>query len=124
MKSSQLAKKIATAADDKKAREIVVIDLAGKTDIADYFVICEGDTDRHVRAICDNIETNCKKFGVRATHVSGYEDASWACMDFDDVVVHVLLPGERSYYDLEGLWAATADARVSGQAKVEKRQTR
>ena len=113
MTSAQLAKKIAAAADDKKARDIVVIDLSGKTDIADYFVICEGDTDRHVRAICDAIEDGCKKYGMRATHISGYEDASWACMDFDDVVAHIFLPGERSYYDLEGLWAATEGRRES-----------
>lgn len=101
---ADLAHMIATAAADKKARDVVTLDLRGKTTIADFFVICEGDTDRQVRAIVDNVEEACRAHGVRPLHVAGLRDASWACIDFDSVIVHVLLPGERTYYDLEGLW--------------------
>src|ERR1700716_2107757 len=104
MTSTQLAGQIAAAAADKKARDVVTLDLQGKTTIADYFVICEGDTDRQVRAIADNIEDACRQSGIRPLRVAGLRDASWACLDYDSVIAHVFLPGERIFYDLEGLW--------------------
>jgi ribosome-associated protein len=106
MTSAELAGVIAGAAADKKARDVVILDIGGKTTIADYFVICEGDTDRQVRAIVDNIEDVCAAQGQRPLSVAGLRDASWACVDFDSVIVHVFLPGERTFYDLEGLWDA------------------
>jgi ribosome-associated protein len=108
MTSAELARVIAAAAADKKARDVVILDIGSKTTIADYFVICEGDTDRQVRAIVDNIEAACVAAGARPLSVVGLRDASWACMDFDSVIVHVLLPGERTFYDLEGLWGAVS----------------
>ncbi|HKR98950.1 MAG TPA: ribosome silencing factor [Candidatus Dormibacteraeota bacterium] len=114
MTSTQLAGRIAAAAADKKARDVVTVDIRRKTTIADYFVICEGDTDRQVRAIVDNIEETCSAAGMRPLSVSGVDDASWACMDYDTVIVHVFLPGERTYYDLEGLWAEREDERSTG----------
>ena len=110
MTSTELAGRVAAAAADKKARDVVIIDIRGKTTIADYFVICEGDTDRQVRAIVDNIEESCRESGVRPLHVAGLRDASWACIDFDSVIVHVFLPGGRTFYNLEGLWGAPATA--------------
>jgi ribosome-associated protein len=104
MTSEQLVETIAAAATDKKARDVVSVDLRGKTTLADYFVVCEGDTDRQVRAIVDNIEEACRAQGIRPLNVAGLRDASWACIDFDAVIVHVFLPGERVFYDLEGLW--------------------
>ena len=117
MTSTELAGQIAAAAADKKARDVVTLDIRGKTTIADYFVICEGDTDRQVRAIVDSIEEACREAGVRPLHVAGVRDASWACIDFDSVIVHVFLPGERTFYDLEGLWGATTGPRALGAAR-------
>lgn len=104
MTPNQLIEVVTAAAADKKARDVVIIDLRGKTTVADFFVICEGDTDRQVRAIVDNIEEQCRDRGVRPLHIAGLRDASWACIDFDSVIVHVFLPGERTFYDIEGLW--------------------
>ncbi len=104
MNSAELVTIISAAAADKKARDVVSLDLRGKTTVADYFVICEGDTDRQVRAIVDSIEEACRTQGVRPLHVAGLRDASWACVDFNSVVAHIFLPGERVFYDLEGLW--------------------
>ena len=106
MTSAELAALIAEAAADKKGRDVVTIDLRGKTTLADYFVICEGDTDRQVRAIIDNIKEACREQGVRPLSVSGLDDGGWACADIDTVIVHVFLPGERTFYDLESLWEA------------------
>ena len=113
MTPSELAALIAGAAADKKARDVVTMDLRGKTTIADFFVICEGDTDRQVRAIADNIEEVCRDNGIRPLAIAGRQDASWACLDYDSVIAHVFLPGERVFYDLEGLWGRMpADQQV------------
>jgi ribosome-associated protein len=106
----QLSRLIANAAADKKARGIVRLDIRQKSSIADYFVICEGDTDRQVRAITDSIVAACLAMGVRPLRTAGYEDGSWVVLDYASVIVHVFLPGERSYYDLESLWKPPAKA--------------
>lgn len=102
------------AAEDKKAWDPVVVDVQGKTTIADYFVICEGETDRQLRSIADEMISRARARRVRPLAVDGYDEAAWILLDFDAVLVHILLPGERSYYDLETLWGApqTAQERV------------
>ena len=117
----QLSRLIANAAADKKARGIVRLDIRQKSSIADYFVICEGDTDRQVRAITDSIVEACQAQGVRALRTAGYEDGSWVVLDYASVIVHVFLPGERSYYDLESLWKAPAKSAVVSSANGAKK---
>jgi ribosome-associated protein len=119
----QLARLIAQAAADKKAREVVRLDLREQTSIADYFVICEGDTDRQVRAITDSILDATRKLGLRPLRTSGYDDGSWVVLDFASVIVHVFLPGERAYYDLETLWQPTrrrASAATPSPSKTKR----
>ena len=112
----QLARVLRVAATDKKAWDPVVIDVRDQTSIADYFVICEGETDRQVRAIADGMIEAAKEKELRPMGVDGYEDATWILLDFDSVLAHVFLPGERSYYDLEGLWGAAAKRRKRAAA--------
>jgi len=107
----QLAKLLRGAAADKKAWKPVVIDVRDKTTIADYFVVCEGETDRQVKAIADGMVDAAKEKDLKPLAVDGYEDATWILLDFDSVLAHVFLPGERSYYDLESLWAPAAKRR-------------
>ena len=107
----QLARLLRGAAVEKKAWDTVVLDVRAKTSIADYFVICEGETDRQVKAIADAMVDAAKERNVRALAVDGYTDATWILLDFDSVLAHVFLPGERSYYDLESLWAPAAKRR-------------
>lgn len=107
----QLARLLRSAAADKKAWDTVVIDVRDLTSIADYFVICEGETDRQVRAIADGMVEAARAKELRPTAVDGYDDATWILLDFDSVLAHVFLPGERSYYDLERLWAPAARRR-------------
>ena len=107
----QLARLLRGAAAEKKAWDPVVIDVRDQTNIADYFVICEGETDRQVRAIADGMVEAAKAKLLRPMAVDGYSDATWILLDFDSVLAHVFLPGERSYYDLEGLWAPVAKRR-------------
>ncbi|HEY1419525.1 MAG TPA: ribosome silencing factor [Candidatus Dormibacteraeota bacterium] len=117
----QLARLLRGAAVDKKAWDPVVIDVREQTSVADYFVICEGETDRQVRAIADGMVEAAKAKEKRPIGVDGYDDATWILLDFDSVLAHVFLPGERSYYDLESLWAPAAKrrkGRVADSAEV------
>ncbi len=107
----QLARLLRGAAAGKKAWDTVVIDVREQTSIADYFVICEGETDRQVRAIADGMVEAARAKELRPMAVDGYSDATWILLDFDSVLAHVFLPGERSYYDLESLWAPAAARR-------------
>jgi ribosome-associated protein len=110
--AEELARLLHEVAEDKKAWEPVTIDLRGKTTVADFFVVCEGETDRQVRAIADAMQERLRELKVRPIAVDGYDDASWILLDFDAVIAHVFLPGERSYYDLETLWNAAAKSRT------------
>jgi ribosome-associated protein len=107
----ELARLFQEVAGDKKAWKPVRISLKGKTSVADYFVICEGETDRQVRAIADGMLERARELGLRPLAVNGYEDAAWVLLDFDAVIVHIFLPGERAFYDLEALWSAAARRR-------------
>ena len=99
------------AAVEKKAWDPVVVDVRDQTSVADYFVICEGETDRQVRAIADGMVQAAKAKQMGPLAVDGYQDATWILLDFDSVLAHVFLPGERTYYDLESLWAPAAKRR-------------
>lgn len=112
----QLARLLRGAAAEKKAWDPVVIDVREQTSVADYFVICEGETDRQVRAIADGMVEAAKEKQLRPLAVDGYSDATWILLDFDSVLAHVFLPGERSYYDLESLWAPAAKRRKRAAA--------
>ena len=110
--SDGLAELLLAAADSKKAWEPTKVDLRGKTTVADYFIVCDGETDRQLRAIADEMIGRARGEGVRPLAVDGYQEAAgWILLDFDSVVAHVFLPGERSYYDLESLWAASEKRR-------------
>ncbi len=94
----------ATLADDKQARDLVILELKEASSLADYFIICSGTSDRHVRAIAENIELNMKKRGEKALGVEGLQTCKWVLMDYDDVIIHVFQSEERSFYQLENLW--------------------
>lgn len=109
----RLAELLKAVAEDKKAWDPVIVDVSGKTTVADYFVICEGDTDRQTRAIADAMIERAREERVRPLAVDGYEDATWILLDFDAVLAHIFLPGERAFYDLESLWSEAAKRRRS-----------
>jgi len=102
--TSRIAKLAAELMLSKKAEGVVILDLRGLTDIAEYFVLCSGGTDLHVRAIVDAVLEGMEAEGVRPWYVEGYEDARWVVLDFVDVVVHIFQPEVREFYNLERLW--------------------
>ncbi len=106
MNSETLKKLIEAELDDAKAEEITVIDLAGKTDIADYMIVASGRSDRHVAAIADRVAEALKKAGCQDLSVEGKEKADWVLVDAIDVIVHLFRQEVREYYNLEKMWAA------------------
>jgi ribosome-associated protein len=105
LQGAELATTIAGYASDKKAIDIVELDLRGVLGYTDYFVICSGNTERQVKAIHDGINESMKKeHGVLPRRVEGATEARWILMDYLDVVVHIFTPQTRSFYRLEQLW--------------------
>jgi ribosome-associated protein len=102
--SKELALKAAEAALNKKALDLVILELAGLTVIADYFVICSGESTTQVKAIADSIEHDFIKGGIRPIGIEGLNYGHWVLLDYGDVIVHVFEQETREYYSLEKLW--------------------
>jgi ribosome-associated protein len=92
------------AAEDKKAADLVVLDLRRAAGFTDFFVICSGTNPRQIRAIADAIIESLAASGVKPAHVEGYDRSEWVLVDYFDFVVHVFAPETRLYYGLERLW--------------------
>ena len=92
------------AAEDKKALEMVVLDLRKAAGFTDYFVICSGTNPRQIRAIADAATEALSAEGARPAHVEGYERSEWILLDYFDFIVHIFTPETRQFYGLERLW--------------------
>jgi ribosome-associated protein len=105
MSPEELTRAIAAIASDKKAIDIVALDLRAVAGYTDFFLICSGNTDRQTKAIHDAIHEELKKgHGILPRRVEGLSQARWVLMDYLDCVVHVFTPDMRDYYRLEQLW--------------------
>jgi ribosome-associated protein len=93
------------AADSVRATDIVVLDLRGLTIIADFFLICTGNSSIQIRAIADRIEERLRSQGLRKIRSEGYQEATWILLDYGDVVVHIMAEEQRAYYSLEAFWS-------------------
>jgi ribosome-associated protein len=94
------------AADDKQAKELVVLDLRKAAGFTDYFVICSGTNARQVRAIADAVIESLSEAGVKPAHIEGYDRSEWILLDYFDFIVHVFAPETRMFYGLERLWGS------------------
>jgi ribosome-associated protein len=105
MESKKLALACSEYADNRKAENMVVLDMNPVSTITDYFVIVTGTSEPHLRAISDEIETKVlENFGVRPRAIDGSVQGSWMVLDYFDVIVHIMKPDARERYDIEGLW--------------------
>ncbi|MFC6331438.1 ribosome silencing factor [Paenibacillus septentrionalis] len=100
---------VVAAAEDKKAHDIVALDLRGVSLVADYFMICSGNSDTQVLAISTEIRKQADKLGLQVRGVEGENTARWVLIDLGDVVVHIFHREEREYYNIEKIWS---DAKV------------
>ena len=105
MESAELKHLVIEALDDLKGINIVDLNVVDLTDVMDYLVIASGTSNRHVKSLAENVLTKAREQGYRPLGVEGQESAEWVLVDFGDVVVHVMLPATRDFYDLERLWS-------------------
>lgn len=110
--SAEMAQWAAFAADEKKAREVRILDIRGISGVTDYFVICSGTSSTHVRAIADHVEKHLSERGLKIDHVEGYRNGKWVLLDFGDLVIHVMQEEERAFYNLERLWGDAVEVAV------------
>lgn len=121
MDAKKLALFCRKAADDKKAEDIVVLDVRKLSTVTDFFVIVSATSEPHMRAIADEITEQVKEeLGLRARAVDGTIRASWMVIDYVDVIVHIMRSDTRTHYDLEGLWG---DAPLVKPPKPRKPRT-
>lgn len=106
------------AALDKKASDIVVLDLRHTPAFTDFFVLCSGQNSRQVKAIADNVEDTLRQSGVRPAHTEGYERAEWVLLDFFTLIVHVFSPQKRDFYGLERLWGDAIRIEMNDDASA------
>ncbi len=101
------------AAQEKKASDILVLDLRGLASFTDYFLICSGASRRQLESIADEVEGSLRDLRRRPSHIEGYPRGEWILMDYVDFVVHLFTPSSREYYDLERLWGDAAKLDVA-----------
>lgn len=107
LKLPDLTDEVARALDlaaDRKARDLMVLDLRGLSTATDFFIVGTGTSDTHVRSIADHVIEELKKEGVRPSHIEGLQGGRWVLVDYIDFVLHVFHPAARDFYELERLW--------------------
>ena len=104
LSAEQKVRLAARAALDKKAADLIVLDVQGVSSIADYFLVCSGKSRPHLKTIAEAIREELKSEGTRPLHAEGVAESGWVLLDYGDVLMHVFLEDTRAYYALERLW--------------------
>lgn len=112
MTSETIVSKVMQAADDKKALNLIAIQMKEASSIADYFVICHGNSEKQVQAIAKEVKEVAEENGIDVKRMEGYQQARWILVDLGDVIVHIFHRDERSYYNLEKLWGDAPTYRI------------
>ncbi|WP_341305371.1 ribosome silencing factor [Pseudomonas sp. TMP25] len=123
MPSEDLVKLAITALEEIKAQDITTIDVRGKTSITDFMLIASGTSSRHVKSLVENVLEKVKEQGVRPIGTEGMDTGEWALLDLGDIVVHVMLPTAREFYDLERLWRGAEQSRAQFSAEPSAEQS-
>ena len=116
MEADSLKRVVIDALDDLKAINTVTLDVSQLTDVMDYMIIASGSSSRHVKSLATNVSVEAKKRGLAPLGIEGGDVGEWVLVDFGDVVVHVMLPATRDFYDLERLWEYPADGVPGAEA--------
>lgn len=110
---AQLRELVVTALEDFKAVDIQIIDVSGRNPLTELFVIASGSSSRHVKSMANNLIMQAKAVGCQPLGVEGQRHGEWVLVDLNDVVVHLMLPQTRAFYNLEKLWQTSSDRRSS-----------
>lgn len=113
----QLALAAAEVCDEKKAKDIVVLDVRKVTTISDFFIICSTSNERQARAIAEDLRLKMRDLGRSEMGVEGLQDGRWVLQDFADFVLHIFHESQREFYDIEGLWADAKQVRWKKPAR-------
>jgi ribosome-associated protein len=108
MNSDKLCKLVIDALEDVKAKDIATLDVRKMTSVTDYMVVASGTSNRHVKALADAVADKSRAAGPRPVGVEGEEGSEWVLLDLQDVLVHVMLPRVREFYNLEKLWSLSS----------------
>ncbi len=109
MEIKNLALAMANYIDDKKGEDVVILDLIGKSALADYFVIATGQSDKHTLALAKHVaDMVWQDYQIEVHHKEGHQNGDWVVLDYDDIIVHIFNAEKRSYYNLEKLWSAAS----------------
>ncbi|MGO1462005.1 MAG: ribosome silencing factor [Oleiphilaceae bacterium] len=114
MQAEQLKNLIVNALEDVKAQDVSVVDVRDRTSVTDFMVLASGTSSRHVKSLADSVVVDAKEQGVRVNSVEGRGGSDWILVDMGDVVVHVMLPATREFYDLERFWRDAPDVGAAG----------
>jgi ribosome-associated protein len=101
---ADLARELVDALSDRQAEDVVLLDIRNVADFTDYFVIASAQNARHMRALVDAMEKELANAGLKALRREGEADSGWVLVDYGDVIVHLFVPEDRAFYNLEGLW--------------------
>lgn len=104
MNSEKILKVVANALDDIKAKDIITLNVKGLTSITDVIIVCSGTSTRHVKAIKDRILEYSAKEKIKPLGVEGEQEGEWVLVDLNEVIIHIMMPEIRSFYQLEKLW--------------------
>lgn len=118
----QTKQAVIAALEDVKAKDIQVLDVRKLTPLFDYMIIASGDSNRQVKALINNVAVKLKEQGATVYGIEGEQTGEWALVDLGDVVVHVMQPAVRQYYNLEQLWGATEARLPANTAGAKPRQ--
>lgn len=113
--TQQLVDTTLAALEDLKAKDVVSLDVRSLTSLADVMVIASGTSSRHVKSLADNVVVKAKEAGFKPLGQEGEREGEWILIDLAGVIVHVMLPATRAFYDLERLWTAPAAPAAAGQ---------
>jgi len=123
MEINELKDLVVNSLENLKAKDIVVLDVSDRTSVTDYMVIASGTSDRHVKAVADSLIADVKAQGIQPFGAEGRAAADWILVDLGDVVVHVMLPAAREFYDLERFWRdAPVDSSVIVAGELAERE--
>ena len=104
MEAKEFAEKICEVLENRKAEDIVIVDVRGKTEVADFYVVASGRSMTHTRSLIEYVEEETEKMGVAAIRSEGVKEGRWAVLDYGDVLVHIFNDESRLFYHLEALW--------------------
>lgn len=107
---------VISALEDLKAIDIHTIDVSGQNPLTDLFVVASGTSSRHVKSMADKVVLRAREFGLKPLGVEGYRQGDWVLVDLNDVIVHLMLPQARAFYNLEKLWEVTESRRSGATA--------